>query len=111
MSKPLLEQWNIGGLPIKNRFVMCAMGGVPFYNLQGKAMTSAYDYYVRRAKGGAGLIVTRAVVVLPIGLPFKLYERPEIFMPLHSLTEQVHATGAKIFCNYLVALDEHYIRR
>ncbi len=97
MKKLLLEQWSIGDIVVKNRFIMCAMGGVPFYSLQGKPMNQAYDYYIRRAEGGVGLIITRAVVVLPIGLPYKLYEQPEIFKPLTYLTEHVHATGAKIF--------------
>lgn len=89
--------FNIGSVQIKNRFVMCAMGGLYLYRLDGAPAEDAYQYYIDRAKGGVGLIITRAIIVRPIGLKYNLYEKPEIFAPLKQLTTEVHKYGAKIF--------------
>ena len=76
---------------------MCAMGGVRLYNMDGSPVDEACDYYIRRAEGGVGLIVTRALVVLPVGQKVKLYDHPEIFAPLKKLTDGVHQYGCKVF--------------
>ena len=44
-----------------------------------------------------GLIITRALIVLPIGLKLKLYEHPNIFEPLRKLTTEIHKYNCKIF--------------
>jgi len=94
---PLFTPFKIGDLEIKNRFVMCAMGGVRIYNMDGTPAEDAYEYYVRRAQGGVGLIITRALVVLPIGLKTKLYDNPGYFEPLAIMTERIHQYGSKVF--------------
>ena len=89
--------FNIGNVQIKNRYVMCAMGGLFLYRLDGTPAKDAYSFYIDRAKGGVGLIITRAIIVRPIGLKFNLYDKPEIFEPMKELTSEVHKYGAKIF--------------
>ena len=42
----------IGNLEIKNRFVMCAMGGHKIYNIDGSISEDVFDYYIERAMGG-----------------------------------------------------------
>ncbi len=93
----LFVPFKIGELEIKNRFVMCAMGGVRLYNMNGAPVDAACEFYTRRARGGVGLIMTRALVVLPVGQKQKLYEHPDIFEPLRKMTDGVHRYDAKIF--------------
>lgn len=97
MSKVMSTPFQIGNLSIKNRYVMCAMGGVWLYSVDGKPMDDTYEYYIRRAKGGVGLIITRALIVKPIGLRFKLFDRPDIFEPMRDFVSAVHQYGCKIF--------------
>ena len=59
--EPLFEPAEVGGLVLRNRFVMAPMtrafspGGVPGPNVAG--------YYARRAAGGIGLIITEGTFV------------------------------------------------
>ena len=54
----LFEPGRIGKLSIRNRIVMAPMGIIGLTEPDGKILQRAIDYYVERAKGGVGLIVT-----------------------------------------------------
>ena len=52
----LFTPYKIGNLKIKNRIVMCPMGTNAAYG-DGSISENRIDYYARRAKGGAGMII------------------------------------------------------
>ena len=54
----LFESGKIGKLTLKNRIVMAAMGVGGLIEPDGRLSQRGIDYYVARAKGGAGLIIT-----------------------------------------------------
>jgi len=55
----LFEPGRIGKLSLKNRLIMAPMSGVGlFYESNGTLSQRAIDYYVARAQGGVGLIIT-----------------------------------------------------
>ena len=54
----LFEPGKIGSLSLKNRIVMAAMGASGLTTVDGSLTPRAIDYYVARARGGAGLITT-----------------------------------------------------
>ena len=54
----LFEPGRIGKLSTKNRIVMAPMGIIGLTEPDGRLLQRAVDYYVERAKGGVGLIVT-----------------------------------------------------
>ena len=54
----LFEPVNIGRIEIRNRIVMAPMGLAGLVNPDGSLGPRAVDYYVERARGGAGLIIT-----------------------------------------------------
>lgn len=100
----LFEPFRIGECEIKNRFTMAPMGTLGMCNLDGTLNQNGIDYYVTRAKGGVGLIVT--------GLCFVENEIEKRHMPLFpcatinpgnfirtssQLTERIHSYNAKIF--------------
>lgn len=102
--KILFEPGSIGGVPLRNKFYMSPMGPSGMTDAEGAFKEEAVDYYVARAKGGVGLIIT--------GDCFVENEIQETVMPSHvvptwrptcfirsarRLTERVHAHGAKIF--------------
>ena len=62
MYEKLLSEGKIGNLTLKNRVVMTAMG-VDCAEPDGTAGKRVQDYYVERAKGGVGLIVTEVTRV------------------------------------------------
>ena len=58
----LFEQGRIGSLATRNRIVMCPMGTGRLSEQEG-GLQRVIDYYVARAAGGVGLIITGASIV------------------------------------------------
>jgi 2-enoate reductase len=96
----LFEPISIGKVNIRNRIAMAPMGIVGLTNPDGNPGQRAIDYYIERARGGTGLIIT--------GL-FQVHNetgRGGGWMhginqaspgPFGELCEAVHALGTKIF--------------
>ena len=57
--------WKIGNMEIKNRTVMAAMGihSQRMVNHDNSYTQDGIDYFVERAKGGIGLIITGGMAV------------------------------------------------
>ncbi len=96
----LFEPVNIGKIEIKNRIAMAPMGVVGLINPDGSLTQRVVDYYVERAKGGTGLIITAVFKVecdidTMGGLAHTL--TPAARIPLREMCEQIHALGTKIF--------------
>jgi 2-enoate reductase len=98
--RKLLEPVKIGRVEIKNRVAMAPMGIVGLLNPDGSLGQRAIDYYIERARGGVGLIITSLFKVENEIEYFKgvpLIISPEAMSPFVELAEAVHALGAKIF--------------
>jgi 2-enoate reductase len=54
----LFESVKIGPVEIKNRVAMAPMGVVGLVNADGSLNARGIDYYIERARGGVGLIIT-----------------------------------------------------
>jgi 2-enoate reductase len=103
MSSPfrnLLKPIKIGNIEIKNRVAMAPMGIGGMTNLDGGPGARALDYYIERARGGVGLIITSLFKVEneidPLPQSF-MFISPVALAPFAELAETVHALGAKIF--------------
>ncbi len=96
----LLEAGKIGGLEIKNRVVMPAMG-CSLAESSGEAGERMIKYYADRARGGVGLIITEITRVdneTGVGTPNQLSVTDTYMIgQLSRLAEAVHAYGTKIF--------------
>lgn len=99
MLKHLVSPVTIGGLEIKNRIAMAAMG-VEIAEEDGHAREPIIAYYEERARGGAGLIITEVcAAAYPRGATAhrQLGIASDDFLPgLTELCERVHRHGAKI---------------
>ncbi|MDR3551942.1 MAG: FAD-dependent oxidoreductase [Clostridia bacterium] len=100
----LFEPITIGKVEIKNRVAMAPMGALGLVSPDGCFTNRAVDYYVERAKGGTGLIITSIVKAENEIEQLKMPSFPcTTINPVHfiqtatELTERVHAYGAKIF--------------
>ena len=102
--KNLFTEIQLGKLTLKNRFALAPMGPLGLADAQGGFNQRGIDYYVERAKGGTGLIIT--------GVTFSDCEVEtqsmpncpnSTFNPVHfirtskEMTERVHAYGSKMF--------------
>ena len=102
----LFEPGRIGKLLIKNRIAMAPMGIIGLIEPDGRISQRVIDYYVARAKGGVGLIITG--LCLPIldiefgplkkqGFSFvPRIDSPDVIPMLRQLADSVHRYGAKI---------------
>ncbi len=96
----LFEPVNVGKLTIKNRIAMAPMEIIGMINSDGSLTQRAIDYYVERAKGGVGLIISGLFKVENDIDPL-VYGQPLVSSAALSsfaeLSEAVHSFGAKIF--------------
>jgi 2-enoate reductase len=102
--KILFEPIKIGELELKNRFVMAPMGPGGLCDADGTYNERGVEYYVERAKGGTGLLMTGVTMVendiekcaLP-SMPCPTLNPLNFVKTGKIMTERVHAYGAKIF--------------
>lgn len=96
----LFEPGKIGKLSIKNRILMCPMGVGGLEEPQGGLSQRGIDYYVARAKGGTGLIITGLTrVSREIEPPLEdklIIDSKTSVTWLNELAEAVHDYGAKV---------------
>ena len=94
----LFSPGKIGGMELRNRLVMAPMV-VQLAAENGAVTERTLDYYLRRARGGVGLIIVEASYVAPGGKAFacQLGIDRDALVPGHvELVEAVHRKGAKI---------------
>ena len=104
----LFEPIKIGGMEVKNKISMAPMGAFGLVDNEGCYNQRAVDYYVERAKGGAGLIITSITKVeneldkvIPGIIPIVSINPGRFLMTSAEMTERVHAYGSKIFLQVL----------
>ncbi len=98
----LFEPCKIGKLEIKNRIFMAPMGLVGFADCDGALTKECQEYFIERARGGTGLLITGTINVdydemLPRGLPCPT-NNPFMFInATRNMIETVHSLGSKFF--------------
>jgi 2-enoate reductase len=96
----LMEPIQIGSIEVKNRLAMAPMGIVGLVNPDGSPGPRAVDYFLERAKGGVGLIITGLFKVEAEieqwTTPPSLIT-PKVIPPFSELAESIHALGGRIF--------------
>lgn len=100
----LFESMKIGKVELKNRFSLAPMGPIGFAKENGSFNQRGVDYYVERAKGGTGLIITG---ICSVENEIEEIARPSIPCPTinptafvistKEMNERIHAYGSKIF--------------
>ncbi|MGB0619561.1 MAG: FAD-dependent oxidoreductase [Myxococcota bacterium] len=95
----LLSPTKIGSMELPNRVVMAPMG-VELVEADGVVRQPTIDYYVERARGGVGLIIsenTSAAYPMGANSAHEIAVSDDKYLPgLKALTEAVHAEGGKI---------------
>ena len=95
---PIFTPLKIGSVEIKNRIIMCAMGGTSLIE-HGKFEQKSADMFIERAKGGVGLIIPGISTITDMwGRGGWLYEaRDNVMEPLTETMKSIHSYGAKLF--------------
>ncbi len=111
----LFEPGTIGKLSIKNRIVMPAMNVGPLGEPDGRISQRLIDFYVERARGGTGLVITtsirasRELETLPNPRSFwsPLADDTMYINRFSELAEGAHDHGARIAVQLSIALGRN----
>ena len=99
--KALFTPWKIGNVEIKNRIVMCPMGGTSlfgWFELTGCHFDKeAAKLFLERAKNNVGLIIPGIAPIKDTFWGKWLWQNPKMFKELKEFMDEIHKTGAKLF--------------
>ena len=97
----LFTPWKIGNVEIKNRIVMCPMGGTSlfgWFELTGcKFDKEAAKLFLERAQNNVGLIIPGIAPLRDTFWGKWLWQNPKMFEELKVFMDEIHKTGAKLF--------------
>ena len=95
----LFTPWKIGNVEIKNRIVLCPMGGTSLFGWMepNHFDKEAANFFLERARNNVGLIIPGiAPLKDTIGNRW-LYQNKKMFKELKVFMDELHKTGAKLF--------------
>ena len=97
----LFTPWKIGNVEIKNRIVMCPMGGTSlfgWFELGGCHFDKeAAQLFLERANNNVGLIIPGIAPLRDTFWGKWLWQNPKMFEELKVFMDEIHKTGAKLF--------------
>ncbi len=97
--QPLLTPWKIGNVEIKNRIVLCPMGGTSIFGWMEPHHfdKDSADFFMDLAKNNVGLIIPGIAPLKNLMGGSWLYKAKGAFRKLKKYMEEFHKTGAKMF--------------
>ena len=97
----LFTPWKVGNVEIKNRIVMCPMGGTSlfgWFELTGCHFDKeAAKLFLERAQNNVGLIIPGIAPLRDTFWGKWLWQNPKMFEELKEFMDEIHKTGAKLF--------------
>lgn len=97
----LFTPWKIGNVEIKNRIVMCPMGGTSLFGwfelTRCHFDREAANLFLERAKNNVGLIIPGIAPLRDTFWGKWLWQNPKMFEELKDFMDEIHKTGAKLF--------------
>ena len=97
----LFTPWKVGNVEIKNRIVMCPMGGTSlfgWFELGGCHFDKeAAKLFLERAQNNVGLIIPGIAPLRDTFWGKWLWQNPKMFHDLKEFMDEIHQTGAKLF--------------
>lgn len=97
----LFTPWKVGNVEIKNRIVMCPMGGTSlfgWFELGGCHFDKeAAKLFLERANNNVGLIIPGIAPLRDTFWGKWLWQNPKMFEELKVFMDEIHKTGAKLF--------------
>ncbi len=97
----LQTPWKIGNVEIKNRIVLCPMGGTSlfgWFDLGGCHFDKeAAKFFLERANNNVGLIIPGIAPLRDTFWGKWLWQNPKMFDDLKEFMDEIHKSGAKLF--------------
>ena len=95
----LFTPWKIGNVEIKNRIVLCPMGGTSLFGWMepNHFDREAANFFLERAKNNVGLIIPGIAPIKDTLGGRWLWQNKKMFQELKEFMDEIHKTGAKLF--------------
>ena len=97
----LFTPWKIGNVEIKNRIVLCPMGGTSLFGWMEHTGNhfdkEAARFFIEKAQNNVGLIIPGIAPIRSTFMGQWLYQNKKMFAELRDFMEEIHKTGAKLF--------------
>jgi len=97
----LFTPWKIGNVEIKNRIVLCPMGGTSLFGWMEHTGNhfdkEAAKFFLEKAQNNVGLIIPGIAPIKSTFMNQWLYENKKMFKELKEFMDEIHKTGAKLF--------------
>ncbi len=95
----LFTPWKIGNVEIKNRIVMCPMGGTSLFGWMepNHFDKEAAAFFIEKAKNNVGLIIPGIAPIKDTFFGKWLYQGEKKFDELKEFMDEIHKYGAKLF--------------
>lgn len=97
--EPLFTPWKIRNVEIKNRIVMCPMGGTSLFGWVEPTHFDkvAAEFFLDKAKNNVGLIIPGIAPLRNMLGGQWIYKSKSTFKKLKKYMEEIHKYGAKLF--------------
>ena len=97
----LFTPWKIGNVEIKNRIVLCPMGGTSLFGWMEHTGNhfdkEAAKFFIEKAKNNVGLIIPGIAPIKSTFMGQWLYQNKKMFKELKEFMAEIHKYGAKLF--------------
>ena len=97
----LFTPWKIGNVEIKNRIVLCPMGGTSLFGWMEHTGNhfdkEAAKFFIEKAKNNVGLIIPGIAPIKSTFMNQWLYQNKKMFRELKEFMKEIHKYGAKLF--------------
>ena len=97
----LFTPWKIGNVEIKNRIVLCPMGGTSLFGWMEHTGNhfdkEAAKFFIEKAKNNVGLIIPGIAPIKSTFMGQWLYQNKKMFVELKEFMKEIHSYGAKLF--------------
>ena len=95
----LFTPWKIGNVEIKNRIVLCPMGGTSLFGWMepNHFDDEAAKFFIEKAKNNVGLIIPGIAPIKSTYFGKWLWQNKKMFKKLKVFMDEIHKYGAKLF--------------
>jgi len=95
----LFTPWKVGKVEIKNRIVLCPMGGTSLFGWMepNHFDKEAARFFIEKARNNVGLIIPGIAPIKDTIGGRWLYKNKKMFKDLKVFMDEIHKTGAKLF--------------
>ncbi|MBQ7338967.1 MAG: FAD-dependent oxidoreductase [Clostridia bacterium] len=108
----LFTPWKIGNVEIKNRIVLCPMGGTSLFGWMEHTGNhfdkEAAKFFLEKAQNNVGLIIPGIAPIRSTYMNQWLYKNKKMFEELKEFMTEIHKTGAKLFVQITAGMGRSF---